>query len=320
MSEESLLVDRSAIKDSGRIEREPLWKYILKNRLLYILLFPGLAYVFVFNYVPIYGVIIAFKDFSIVKGIFGSPWVGFQNFRDLFQSVHFYRVFRNSLVISLLQLGCGFPVPILLALLLNETKHITFKRTVQTIIYIPHFISWVVLIGMVVNFVSIDGLFNHIIESLGGEPIHFLIEPNWFRPILISVEIYKGAGWGTIIYLAAISGIDDQLYEAAIVDGANRFQRIWHITLPGIVSTIVVLLILRLGRILNNGFEQIFLLYNSLTRNVADVFETYAYRTGLQEGRFAFSTAVNMFKSVVGLILILVTNSIARRLRETALW
>ena len=183
-----------------------------------------------------------------------------------------------------------------------------------------HFISWVVLIGIAVNFLSIDGLFNHFITAVGGEPVHFLIQPRLFRPILISVEIFKSAGWGTIIYLAAISGIDDQLYEAAIVDGANRFRRIWHITLPGIVATIVVLLILRLGRILNNGFEQIFLLYNSLTRNVADVFETYAYRTGLQEGRFAFSTAVNMFKSIIGLILILVTNSIARRLRETALW
>ena len=320
MSDTTALTGTEQIQFKGGLKKESFWRYFRMHTWLYILLVPGVVYLFIFNYIPIYGIIIAFKDFSIVRGIIDSPWAGLSHFRDLFGSEHFYRVFRNSLTISLLRLFWGFPVPIFLAILLNETKHVTFKRVVQTIIYVPHFISWVVVIGIVVNFLSIDGLFNHLITSVGGEARNFLIEPAWFRPILISAEIFKQAGWGTIIYLAAISGIDDQLYEAAIVDGANRFQRIIHITLPGIVSTIVVLLILRLGRILDNGFEQIFLLYNSLTRDVADVFETYAYRTGLQEGRFAFSTAVNMFKSIVGLVMILTTNHLARRLRETALW
>jgi putative aldouronate transport system permease protein len=290
------------------------------NKLLYLLLLPGLLYLFIFNYIPMYGVIIAFKDFHIVKGIIGSPWAGFQNFKDLFQSIHFYRVFRNSLILSFLRLLCGFPIPIILAILLNETRHMGFKRTVQTVIYIPHFISWVVIIGIAINFLSLEGGINHIVQLLGIKRINFLIEERYFRGIVILAEIWKGAGWGTIIYLAAISGIDPQLYEAAIVDGASRLQRIWRITIPGITGTIIVLLILRLGRILNNGFEQIFLLYNDLTLDVADVFETYAYRTGLLEGRFAFSTAVNMFKSVVGLILILSTNTLARRAKATALW
>lgn len=300
--------------------KQSLLAYVSANRWLYIILLPGMLYLIVFNYIPIYGILIAFKKFSIVRGIVASPWIGFENFRALFGSIHFYRVFRNSLVISALRLVWGFPVPVILALLLNETRHMGYKRTIQTIVYVPHFISWVVIVGMAVNFLSPEGAINWVIRLLGDKPVSFMIEPRYFRGIVVVTEIWKEAGWGTIIYLAAISGIDPQLYEAAIVDGAGRLRRIWHITLPGIVTTIVVLLILRLGHILDNGFEQIFLLYNSMTLDVADVFETFSYRTGLQEGRLSFSTAVGLFKSAVGLFLILGTNALARRLRETALW
>lgn len=308
------------MSSAARRLRQPLLSYVAANRWLYLLILPGMLYLAVFNYIPIYGILIAFKKFSIVRGIAASPWIGFENFRALFGSIHFYRVFRNSLVISALRLVWGFPVPVILALLLNETRHMRYKRTIQTIVYVPHFISWVVIVGIAVNFLSPEGAINWVIRLLGGRPVSFLIEPRYFRGIVVVTEIWKEAGWGTIIYLAAISSIDPQLYEAAIVDGAGRLQRIWHITLPGIVTTIVVLLILRLGHVLDNGFEQIFLLYNSLTLDVADVFETFSYRTGLQEGRLSFSTAVGLFKSAVGLCLILGTNALARRMRETALW
>jgi putative aldouronate transport system permease protein len=269
-----------------------------------------------------YGVIIAFKDFSITKGIIGSPWVGGENFKYLFESKQFFTVFKNSIVFSMLRLAAGFPAPIILALLLNEVKHMRFKRTVQTVSYIPHFISWVVVCGMVKNIFSptAEGIVNAAIKALGGQPIQFLISTFWFRPIIIISEIWKEVGWGAIIYLAALSGIDPTLYEAAIVDGASRWQRMVHVTLPGIISTIIVLLILRMGRILNNGFEQIFLLYSPMVYEVADVFETYTYRTGLIERRFSYSTAVGLFKAVVGLIMVYSTNYLARKTGEKALW
>lgn len=302
------------------VRKQGFLAYAAANRWLYILLLPGMIYLLVFNYVPIYGILIAFKKFSLVRGILASPWVGFENFDALFGSIHFFRVLRNSLLISSLRLVWGFPVPVILAILLNEVRHRGYKSAVQTIVYVPHFISWVVIIGIVMNFFSPEGAVNWVLRLLGLDAVNFLIEPRYFRGIVVATEIWKEAGWGTIIYLAAISSVDPQLYEAAIVDGASRLRRIWHITLPGILSTVVVLLILRLGLILDNGFEQIFLLYNSLTLDVADVFETFAYRTGLQEGRFAFATAVGLLKSTVGLALILSTNALARRLRETALW
>lgn len=302
------------------LKRLSLFRYVAANRWLYLLLLPGMAYLLIFNYIPIYGVVIAFKKFSLVKGIFGSPWIGWDNFISLFQSARFYRVFRNSLLISFLRLLWGFPFPLLLALLMNEVRHMAFKRIIQTVVYVPHFISWVVIIGIAMNFLSTDGSVNFILQSLGGPRINFLIEPRFFRPTVIVTEIWKEAGWGTIIYLAAISGIDPQLYEAAVVDGASRFQRMRYITLPAIAGTIMVLLILRLGRILDNGFEQIYLLSNSLNLDVADVFETFAYRTGLQEGRYSFATAVGIFQSLIGLILLLATNTLSRRWSASALW
>ena len=285
------------------------------------MLIPGLAALIVFHYIPMYGITMAFQDFNVVKGFFRSPWVGLRNFEYLLHSKEFYAVFRNSLLISLYKLLWGFPVPILLAIMLNEIRNIYFKKTIQTVIYLPHFISWVVLAGIVYQFLSPStGIVNHIIKSFGGEPVAFLQQQKYFRSILVITDIWKGSGWGTIVYLAAIAGIDESLYEAALIDGASRMQRIRYITIPGIMSTIIVLLILRSGSILRNGFEQVFLLYSPLVYDVADVFETYTYRVGLQEGRFSYATAVGMFQSVIGLLMIWTTNRLSRKFGEGGLW
>ena len=303
------------------VKKEPLGTYLRKHYSLYIFIIPGLFYLLLFKYVPMYGIILAFKEWNVVKGVLGSKWVGFQNFAQLFGSKSFLQVFRNSIVISLLRLGWGFPMPIILALALNEVRSGYIKRPIQTLLYLPHFISWVVITGMVFNFTNTStGIINIIIKSLGREPIPFLQSAKHFRGVIVIMEIWKTSGWGTIVFLSAMAAIDPNLYEAAVIDGANRFQRIYHVTLPSIVSTVVVLLILRTGRILNNGFEQIFLLYNPLVYDVADVFETFTYRVGLREGRFSFATAVGMFQSVVGLILIFSTNAISRRVGEKGLW
>lgn len=296
------------------------WDYLIKNKWLYILLIPGFLYLFIFKYIPMFGIVIAFQDLNLVRGIWGSEWVGLENFRYLFQSEDFFIVLRNSVVISLLQIAFGFPAPILLAIMLNEVRHLMFKKLSQTILYLPHFISWVILAGMIINFLSPStGWVNRLITDLGGEPINFLILPEYFRTILVSAEIWKELGWGTIIYLAALTSIDPTLYESATMDGATRLQKIWYISLPGIATTIIIILILRVGNILDNGFEQIFLLYNPLTYSVADVFETYTYRVGLLEGRLSFSAAVGLFKSVVGLIMIILANRIARIFNKS-LW
>ena len=285
------------------------------------MLIPGLASLILFHYIPMYGISMAFQDFNVVKGFFRSPWIGFDNFAYLLKSREFYAILRNSILISLYRMFWGFPVPIILALMLNEVKNIYYKKTIQTILYLPHFISWVVIVGIVYNFLSPStGIINHIIKLFGGEPIAFLQEEKYFRSILVISDIWKGSGWGTIIYLAAISGIDESLYEAAIIDGATRMQRIRYVTIPGIMSTIIVLLILRSGSILRNGFEQIFLMYSPLVYDVADVFETYTYRVGLREGRFSYATAVGMFQSIVGLILIWTTNRLSRKFGEGGLW
>jgi putative aldouronate transport system permease protein len=287
--------------------------HMAHHKWLYLFLVPGFLYLFIFKYIPMAGIVIAFQDFSLVRGITGSQWVGFDNFDYLFQSRDFYKVLRNSIVLSVYQIVWGFPAPIVLALMLNEVRHMLFKRVSQTVLYLPHFISWVVLAGMVINFLSPStGPVNAVIKSLGYEPIPFLLKPEYFRTILVSAEVWKGVGWGTIIYLAAMSSIDPTLYESARIDGAGRFRQIRHITLPGIAPTIVVLLILSVGNILDNGFEQVFLLYNPMTYDVADVFETFTYRIGLIDGRLSFAAAVGLFKAVVGFILIVAANRLAR--------
>lgn len=302
--------------EMGRATRQ-----LLRKKYLYLLLLPGVVYFLVFNYVPMYGIVIAFQDFNFSKGIWGSDWIGWSNFQYMFGLSDFYRVFWNSFALGLLRIVFGFPVPILLALLLNEVRNKTFQRVTQTVLYLPHFISWVVIGGIMINFLSPAwGLINILLKDLGLEPVFFMGQPEYFQPMVILSSIWKEAGWGTIIYLAAISGINEELYEAARVDGANRFQLLWHVTLPCIKSTIVVLLILRLGQIMGNGFEQIFVLQNPGNLEVSEVFETWTYRVGILGGRFSFGTAVGLFTSVIGVIFLLMSNWIAKRMKEDSLW
>ncbi|MGO4542605.1 ABC transporter permease [Paenibacillus sp. 2TAB19] len=297
------------------------FRYLNKKKYLYLLLLPGIVYFLVFNYVPMYGVIIAFKDFNFAKGIWNSPWIGFENFRYMFGLSDFYTVFWNSLYLSFLKLVIGFPFPIILALFLNEMRNRTYQKITQTIIYLPHFISWVIIGGILINFLSPSwGVLNLFLKQLGIEPIFFLADNDYFRPLVVLSSIWKDSGWESIIYLAAIASINSELYEAASIDGASRLQRLWYVTIPSIKSTIVILLILRLGHIMNNGFEQIFVLQNPMNLGVSEVFETYAYRVGILGGRFSFGATVGLFTSVIGLIFLLASNRIAKLMKEDGIW
>jgi putative aldouronate transport system permease protein len=296
-------------------------KYLWRMKYLYLLLVPALIYYVIFKYTPMYGIIIAFKDFNFAKGILGSDWIGFDNFEYLFGLNDFYKVFFNSLYLSFLRLLWGFPIPIFLALMLNEMRSLKYKKILQTVVYLPHFISWVVLGGIIISFLSPSwGVVNYLIRAIGGEPIFFMAKTEYFRKIIVISDIWKGAGWGTIIYLAAITGINPELYEAAIVDGANKLQRLWYITLPCIRTTIVLCLILRMGSIMNNGFEQIFILQNSQNLSVSEVFETWVYRLGLLNGRFSFATTVGLFTSLVSLIFLLSADRIAKKMGEEGIF
>ena len=285
------------------------------------MLIPAVLYFLIFNYAPMYGVLIAFKDFNFKQGILGSDWIGFDNFKYMFQLDNFYSVFRNSMVLSICRIVFTFPIPIILALFLNDIKNAKFQKTLQTLFYLPHFVSWVVIGSILVNFLSpTNGVINNVIQSLGGEPIFFLAEKKYFVPIVILTSIWKDSGWSTIIYLAAITGISGEMYEAARIDGANKLQQLRYITFPCIKSTIVTMLILRLGSIMNNGFEQIFILQNSMNLSVSEVFETYTYRLGMLDGRYSFATTVGLFTSVIGVIFLLASNQIAKKLGEDGIW
>lgn len=288
---------------------------------LYVMMIPGILFFILFKYFPMWGVVISFQDYNPFGGIWKSEWVGFRHFEALLQYDGFWRIFRNSIVLSLLNLVFFFPMPIILALMLNEVRSRIFKNTIQSIIYMPHFISWVVVAGITFLLLGTQGgIVNELIQNYGGEPINFLTSNDWFRTLIVSQSIWKEAGWGTIIFLAALSGVDPQLYEAAIVDGAGRWRQMWHITLPAIRSTILILLILRVGHILDNGFEQIFLMLSATTHEVGDVFETYVYREGLVGGRYSYTTAVGLFKSVVGLIMVVLANRLAKRFGEEGVY
>lgn len=297
------------------------WRYFWRNRYLYLLLVPCIVYFIVFNYVPMYGLILAFKDFKFSKGIWGSQWVGWENFKYLFNLDMFYTVLKNSLRLSLMRLVFYFPIPIILALALNEIPFLRFKRLAQTTIYLPYFISWVVIGGILVNLLSPSwGIVNSVIKLFGGEPIFFLGKAEYFPGVVVGSSIWKTAGWDTIIYLAALSGINPDLYEAAAIDGASRLQRIWHVTLPGIKSTIVILLLLNIGNLMTNGFEQIYMLQNGSNMAVSEVFETYSYRLGIVNGRFSFATTVGLFSSVVGFTLLFLADRIAKALGEEGIF
>lgn len=299
----------------------PLLECIKRDYQLYLILLPFLAYLLIFVYKPMYGLQIAFKDFSLFKGIEASPWCGLKNFETFFGSPYFWPTLRNTLLISLYALIFGFPFPIILAILFNEIPYKRFKSMAQTMSYLPHFISAVVIAGIVTNFLSPSyGFINLIIEKLGGEKQYFLIKPEWFRPVFTTMNIWKEAGFNAIIYMAALAAIDVQLYEAAIVDGAGKFKQIWHITLPGIKPTIVIMLIMQLGKILSVGYEAIILLYQPVTYETADVISTYVYRLGLINGDYATATAASFFNSAAALVLTVIANQISRKISETSLW
>lgn len=296
--------------------RSRLFKAINKYKYHYLLLLPGLIYFVIFKYVPMGGILIAFKDYKLAMGVFDSPWAGLKWFRILFDAPDFWVALKNTIIISFYKLIFGFPAPIVLALLLNEVMRSWFKRIIQTIVYFPHFLSWVVLGGMLFTLLSPS---TGILAVLGFESSP-IMQPENFRSLLVWSNIWKEAGWGTIIYLAAMSGINPELYEAARIDGANRFQLVTRITLPSIANTIVILLILRTGHILNAGFDQVFILYNPLVYSVADILDTYVYRVGLTMGRFALASAAGLFQSLVGLLLLLFANWASRRLGGSGLW
>ncbi|GIP37781.1 sugar ABC transporter permease [Paenibacillus sp. J31TS4] len=302
----------------GRREK---WGKFRKEWDLYLMLVPGLLFLLIFKYTPMYGLIIAFQDFSIFRGIGDSPWVGLKHFEKLLHNDQFYSVLTNTLAISVFKLVFLFPAPILIAVLLNEVRKMMFKRVVQSVIYLPHFISWVIVSGLFINLLSVNGgLVNALIVKLGGQPIAFFMDPGIFRSLLVTTEGWKEVGWGTIVYLAAISSIDPQLYEAAKMDGANKFQQIRYVTLPGMASTIVLMLILRLGNMLEAGTEQILVMYNPVVYNVADVIGTYVYRVGLGASDYSFSTAVGLFESVVAFILIISGNWLCRKYMGRSIW
>lgn len=308
-------------KARAKASKSGALKQLVKNRYIYLMSIPGLLYLLIFKYVPMYGVIMAFQDFSFKKGIFGSPFNNFAHFKMLFTSNQFYEVLTNSLVLSILRLAVSFPVPIILALLINEIGSRPFKKATQTLMYLPHFISWVTLAGIASNFLSMnDGIINAAIVAMGGNKINFLGSADWFRTVIVGTHIWKEAGWGMIIYLASLTSINPDLYEAATVDGANRWQKILHITLPGLASTIVIQLVLSVGGLMNNGFEQIYLFQNDLNKSVSNVFETYTYKIGISGGRYSYSTAVGLFKNIVGTVLIFSSNRIAKKLGGATLY
>jgi putative aldouronate transport system permease protein len=297
-----------------------LGRDLARNRTVYLLALPMVAYYFLFHYQPMYGAVIAFKDFAPGRGIWGSPWAGFEHFESFFRSIYFFRVLRNTVVLSVQNLVLGFPAPILLALLLNEIRNHAYKRTVQTVSYLPHFVSIMVICGMIIDFTASDGLVNDIVAFLGGKRVTMLLKQDLFRPIYVITEIWQRAGWQSIIYLAALTAIDPQLYEAATIDGAGRLRQTWSITLPGLLPTIVIMLILRIGQMMNIGFEKIILLYNPTIYETADVISSYVYRKGLLDFSFSFSTAVGLFDSAINFGLLVSANALSRRLNETSLW
>lgn len=288
---------------------------------LYLFILPALGFIILFQYGPMYGLQIAFKDFNGLKGIWGSPWVGLKHFVRFLNSPSFWQILGNTVGVSLYELVVGFPVPIILALSLNEVQHRGFKKTVQMVTYTPHFISVVVIAGMLYLFLNQSrGLVNHLISAVGFERISFLTEPAWFKTIYVFSNIWQHAGFGSIIYMAALSGVDPQLVDAATIDGATRLQRIRHVNVPVIAPTITVLLILRCGQLLRVGFQKILLLQNPLNQSSSDIIQTYVYRVGLLGGQFSYTTAIGMFNSVMNFLLLITVNEIARRTRESSLW
>ncbi|MCM3784982.1 ABC transporter permease subunit [Neobacillus mesonae] len=320
---------RHAPPSSAKVSKAPrkslspgLGKKFLRQRHIQTMALLGIAWMFIFNYIPMYGIIIAFKEYNIIGTISEAPWVGLTHFKEFLEDDNLGNVIRNTLGMSLLKLIIGFPLPILFALFLNELRSVRFKRTVQTISYLPHFLSWVVLGGILATWLSDIGIINNILLALNiiQEPISYLAEPKYFWTIIIASDIWKELGWSAIIYLAAISSVSPDMYEAATIDGAGRFQKMWYVTLPSIKSTITILFILAVSGVLNSNFDQILVLRNSLNDSASNVIDYYVYQTGLLSGRYSYATAVGLIKSVIALILLLIANKVSRRINGTSLF
>ncbi|MNI11613.1 putative multiple-sugar transport system permease YteP [compost metagenome] len=296
-------------------------KIIVRDRWLYFMLLPGIIYFILFKYLPMWGVLIAFKNYQPFLGFWQSDWVGFKHFTRFFSEPTFWMLFKNTVILALYNLVFFFPLPIVVALMLNEVRKEFLKRFVQTLVYIPHFFSWVVVVGIFYILFTVEGgVVNELIVNVGGERVNFLISSEWFRTMIMTEVIWKETGWGTIIFLAALAGVDPGLYEASRIDGAGRWRQLWHITLPAIRSTIIILFILRLGHFMDTGFEQIILMLNAMNREVGEVFDTYVYSVGINQSQFSYSTAVGLFKSGVGLVLVLVTNALAKKTGEEGIY
>lgn len=312
---------RVAPRASRRDRLTRLVDHFRREWQIYVMLAPTIVWFIVFLYKPMYGLQIAFKDYSIFRGVANSPWIGLEHFEFLFSNDQFLRAVGNTIKISALNLIFGFPAPIILALLFNEILNAAFKRTAQTIVYLPHFISSVIIAGIVITaFSPTVGIVNTIIGWLGFEPIYFLTKPEWFRPIFVGTGIWQEAGFGSIVFLAAIAGVNPSLYESAVVDGASRWQMMWKITLPSILPTIIIMLIIRIGNIMEVSFELIILLYQPATYATADVVNTFVYRQGLQSGQYDFAAAAGLFNAVVAFVLVMAANTLARRYSRTSLW
>ena len=311
---------KSKAEPRSRLTLSRLVRIFQRDKYLYLMVLLPLAYFVVFHYIPLYGITLAFKDFDISQGIMGSPWVGFKYFEEFFSNPYSWLVIRNTVVLRLWQLAIGFPAPIILALLLNELRTMRFKGIVQTSSYLPHFISLVVVSGMVISFLASDGPINNLIKSLGGQTVPWMQRPEYFAPIFTFSGIWQNAGWATVIYLAALTGINPELVEAAVIDGAGRWQRLLHITLPGIAPVVTIMFLLRIGQLLTVDYQMILLLYSPAIYETADVLGTYIYRRGIIGADFSFATAVGLFQAVVGLVFIVGANWIAKRVGGTSLW
>ncbi|WP_438444519.1 ABC transporter permease [Gorillibacterium sp. sgz5001074] len=307
---------------SGKLRKfRKLGKDIVKNRYLYLLALPGFLFFIIFKYVPMFGIVIAFQNYSPFQGIAGSDWVGFQHFQRFFSNPDFMLLFRNTMGINLLNLVLFFPLPIIVSLFLNEIRIESYKKLIQSIVYMPHFLSWVIISGLTfLLFSKGTGLVNQLLVYFGAEKIDVLTNPHTFWIMIVVQSIWKEAGWGTIIFLAAIASVDPGLYEAARMDGAGRLRQIWHVTLPAIRGVIITMLILRLGHMMDVGFEQIFMMYNGAVSQVAEVFDTYVYTVGVKQGQFSYSTAAGLFKSVVGLTLVILSNKLAKKFGEEGVY
>ncbi|PWU67508.1 MULTISPECIES: ABC transporter permease [Gracilibacillus] len=302
-------------------KKKSIWRRIWQHRLYYLFMLPGIIWFIIFSYIPMYGLTVAFKDFNFIGGITGSPWAGLKYFKEFFNFYQSWEIIRNTLTISVMKLVIGFPMPIILALLLNEVKLMKFKKTVQTISYLPHFISWVVVVTILQRMLTpYGGPINEMIASLGFDKIQFLGNLEYFYQVVILSDIWKTVGFGAIIYLAAISGVDQQLYESAKMDGANRFRQMWHITIPSIRPVMVIMFLLACGSIMTVGYEQLLLLNTPSTASIGTVLDVYVIQSGLEQGRLSYATAVGLFQGIIGVILIIVANSISKKVNETSLW